>query len=272
MVQRMIVEINEEKCNGCGLCIPACHEGAIEIVDGKARLVDDKFCDGIGDCLGECPEGAIRVIEREAGEYDEEAVQQRMAEMSKQGNSKSKLSNITARENHNSGGCPGTRMMDLRDIENTIKGSGESVSGSKEKEANATAVNSDDVQIKIKSQLEQWPVQLMLVPENAPYFDGAELLLTADCVPVAYPDYHLDLLQGKAVAMGCPKLDDNNYYTEKLTSIINNNDIKGITVAFMEVPCCSGLIRAAEQAISNSSKDILLTRTKISISGEKELV
>ncbi|MFW6022745.1 MAG: ATP-binding protein [Halanaerobiaceae bacterium] len=250
MMKRKIVEIDESKCNGCGLCVPACHEGAIEIIDGKARLVDDKFCDGIGDCLGECPEDAINIIEREAGEYDEVAVQKRMlaAENDKVNKAEAKI---------HTGGCPGTRMMDLRfdeDKDNRTK---------EEK----SSVDIDDIEIKIKSQLKQWPVQLKLVSENAPYFDGAELLLTADCVPIAYPDYHLKLLKGKAVAMGCPKLDDNQYYIEKLSSIIKNNDIKSITAAYMEVPCCTGLLRAAELAVDQSGKDIPINKVKIGISG-----
>lgn len=262
MVQRRIVEIDEEKCDGCGICIPACHEGAIEIIDGKARLVDDKFCDGIGDCLGECPQNAIKIIERDAKEYDEDAVEERMAAMNQ---NKDTHQAPNHKHLHHGGGCPGTRMMDLR-IEETED-------DEKEVDNNRTTkVSTGDIELNIKSQLQQWPVQLMLVPENAPYFDNAELLLTADCVPAAYPNYHLDLLKGKVMAVGCPKLDDNNYYTEKLKTIINNNDIKGITVAFMEVPCCTGLVRAAEKAIAESDKDIQLTRIKIGIGGEKEIV
>ncbi len=266
MVQRRIVEIDEEKCDGCGLCIPACHEGAIEIVEGKARLHDDKFCDGIGDCLGECPQGAIKIIERDAGEYDEIAVQKRMDKIAKE--NANNLSNKVDRSHQ--GGCPGIRMMDFSIEENNDK---QKVDNNKvDKSPNQKekyTIDNGDIEIKIKSQLQQWPVQLMLVPDNAPYFDGGELLLTADCVPVAYPDYHLDLLKGKVVVMGCPKLDDNKYYTEKLKTIINNNDIKGITVAFMEVPCCTGLVRAAEIAVAESNKDISIRKVKIGIKGDK---
>ena len=266
MVQRKIVKIDEEKCDGCGLCIPACHEGAIEIINGKARLVDDKFCDGIGDCLGECPQGAIKIIERDAKEYDEKAVQRRMLEMNKE-----QPKSTPNMHNHNHhGGCPGARMMDLRIEQDSTDG--QKKIKNKNRGEKKTTINNGDIEIKIKSQLQQWPVQLMLVPENAPYFDGAELLLTADCVPVAYPDYHLDLLKGKVAVVGCPKLDDNNYYTKKLTTIIKDNNIKGITVAFMEVPCCSGLVRAAETAVMESNKDIVLRKVKIGIKGDKELV
>ncbi|MEJ6952261.1 ATP-binding protein [Natronospora cellulosivora (SeqCode)] len=266
MVLRKIVKIDEDKCDGCGLCIPACHEGAIEIIDGKARLVDDKFCDGIGDCLGECPQDAIQVIEREAKEYDEEAVEKRMADMRKREKEAKQGDNHADHKGHHGGGCPGTRMMDLKlDEEKEEKISSNALS-----KGEGVNISSDDIEIKIKSQLKQWPVQLMLVPEKAAFFDGTELLLSADCVPVAYPEYHLSLLKGRSVAMGCPKLDDNNYYAEKLTSIINNNDITGITVAYMEVPCCMGIVLAAEKAIAGSSKDIELKKIKIGIRGEKE--
>ncbi|MFW5982250.1 MAG: ATP-binding protein [Halanaerobiaceae bacterium] len=266
MVLRKIVKIDEDKCDGCGLCIPACHEGAIEIIDGKARLLDDKFCDGIGDCLGECPQNAIEVIEREAKEYDEEAVEKRMAEMKKE-ETRMDLSNSNA-SSHQGGGCPGIKMLDLNLDEDPKKDKeelGESAFIDKK-----TVSNSGDIEIKIKSQLKQWPVQLSLVPEKAPFFDGRELLISADCVSVAFPDYHLDMLKGKSLVMGCPKLDDNNYYQEKLRAIIDNNDIKAISVAYMEVPCCTGIVLAAERAIAESGKDIELKKVKVGIRGEKE--
>lgn len=248
MVIRKIVQIDEDKCNGCGVCVPACHEGAIEIIDGVAKVIDDKFCDGLGDCLAECPQGAITIIERVAVEYDEEAVQERMKELEKKKG---------GHGHHHGGGCPGSRMMDLRDknVESTTA---------------KTAVNGGDLEIKIKSQLQQWPVQLMLVPERAPYFNYAELLITADCVPFAYPNYHLDLLKNRSVVVGCPKLDDNNYYTDKLTSIIKNNDLKEVTVAYMEVPCCSGMVMAAERALATSGKSIPLNKIKIGIDGSRK--
>ncbi|MCG8512534.1 MAG: 4Fe-4S binding protein [Halanaerobiales bacterium] len=245
MIKRKIVEINEELCNGCGLCIPACHEGAIQLIDGKARVIDDKFCDGLGDCLSECPQGAIKIVEREAAEYDQEAVEKRLALLAQ------------TKDHAAHGGCPGSRMM---------------VFEQKEADANQqlTAVNGGDLQIKIKSQLTHWPVQLMLVPEQAPYFNGKELLITADCVPFTYPDYHLDLLRNKSVVVGCPKLDDLEYYIERLTAIFSANDLTGLTVAFMEVPCCSGIVKAVETALARSGKDIPLQRVKIGIKGNKE--
>lgn len=245
MIKRKIVQIDEDKCNGCGVCVPNCHEGAIQIIDGKARLIDDKYCDGLGDCLGECPEGAITIIEREAKEYDEEAVEQRMKE-------KRRESQADKKKEVQFSGCPGSRA---RKVESA---------GSKQ----SAGVSTDDVEIKIKSQLNQWPVQLMLVPEQADHYNDAELLLTADCVPFAYPNYHLDLLKDKVAITGCPKLDDIQFYLEKLTNIIEKNDLKSITVAYMEVPCCSGIVRAAELAVENSSKDIPINKVRIGINGE----
>jgi len=243
MVVRKIVQIDEEKCNGCGLCVPACQEGAIEIVNGKARLVSDKYCDGLGDCIGECPEGAITIIEREAEEFNEEAVKEHL----KQKHQEEPLPC----------GCPGSMVRQLDD-EKQDKAV---------EDRQQAAVDADDVKISIKSQLKQWPVQLTLVPPDAPYFDGAHLLITADCVAVAYPNYHLDMLKGKRVVMGCPKLDDINHYIGKLTQIIKLNDIKSVTVAYMEVPCCMGIVKAAEYAIEKSGKDIPLHRIKVGIEG-----
>lgn len=252
MVVRKIVKIDEEKCNGCGLCVPACHEGAIQIVDGKARVIDDKFCDGLGDCLGECPLGAITIIEREAAEYDEEAVQKRLEMLNRQ-----REGHEGGQYKHHSGGCPGIRVMDFEDDK---------------VDAEKVQATGDDLEIKIKSQLKNWPVQLMLIPEKASYFDNAELMITADCVPFAYPDFHLDLLKGKTVVTGCPKLDDAGYYLEKLTGVIRNNRLKGITVAFMEVPCCTGIVRITEEAIIRSGKNIPLKKIRIKIDGKKTTV
>ncbi len=221
MVIRKIVEIDEEKCNGCGLCIPACHEGAIKIINGKAKLIADHLCDGLGDCLGECPQGAIRIIEREAEEYDEEAVKAHLA-----GNS----------------GCPGTRMQSFTNNETSEK-------------------------VNIQSELRQWPVQLHLVPPNAPFFQEADLLLTASCVPIAYANYHQDLLKGKAVVIACPKLDHTGPYVEKLASIIKNNNLKSITIARMEVPCCGGLNVLVNKAQELTGTNIPVTEKIIGIRG-----
>lgn len=229
-MKRKIVLINEEKCDGCGLCVPACHEGAIEIIDGKARLLEDRLCDGIGDCLGECPLGAISIIEREADEFDEEAVKIRLEHL--------KAKDL--KEKHNTtmtGGCPGSRAMSLTKSNNTT-----------------STPNNDEV--TIQSELTQWPVQLTLVPPMAPYFRESDILIAADCVPLAYADFHRKMLKGKAVAIGCPKLDDGSSYVNKLAQIIKFNDIKSLTVAHMEVPCCFGLIQIVKRAIQESGVDI----------------
>jgi len=245
MAIRKIVEIIEEKCNGCGECIPSCAEGAIKIVNGKAKLISDNLCDGLGACLGNCPMDAIRIIEREADEFDEEAVEKHLKMMDKEENNKS--------EKHVHNGCPGSRSMVINN-KNKVD----------------TKVSAGDIEIKIKSQLSQWPVQLKLVPETAPYFNDKELLVTADCVPFAYPNYHLDLLKNKTVVVGCPKLDDNQLYIRKLTNILKLNNVKGVTVAYMEVPCCQGIVMAVEEAIKASNKNIQLNKVKIKITGEKE--
>lgn len=247
MATRKIVNINEDKCDGCGLCVPSCAEGAIKIIDGKAKLLSENLCDGLGACLGECPRGAIEITERDADEYDETAVKLHL--------NKGEINMNNSQVHYHGGGCPGSRAMEI----NTEKN-----------EQASASVSSDDIEVKIKPQLTQWPVQLMLVPQNAPYFEGADLLITADCVPFAYPNYHLELLKGKKVVIGCPKLDDIQYYIEKLTGIVKTNNIKSVTVAFMEVPCCGGIVRAAEQAIADSGKEIPLHKIKISINGEAQ--
>ncbi len=228
---RQIIHIDEEKCNGCGICAQACHEGAIEMVDGKAKLVRENFCDGLGDCLPACPTGAISFEEREAPEYDEAAV--KVNKMMKE---------LTA-----GGGCPGARAVQL--------------TGAREEDgdpANAKAAGGQaaDVQVaggKAVSRLAQWPCQIKLVPVQAPFFDGAKLLIAADCTAFAYASIHEDFMKGKVTIIGCPKLDDVDY-TEKLAAIIRNNDIKSVTIVRMEVPCCGGLQRAAENALKASGK------------------
>jgi len=239
MTTRKIVKIDEEKCTGCGLCIPNCAEGALQIVDGKAKLVSEKFCDGLGACLGHCPEDAITVIEREAEDFDEKAVE---ALLHKQKESQPRLEPQPVFT-----GCSSPRSMHFKVNETE---SGKEVMGSS------------------VSMLSHWPVQLKLVPINAPYFQDANLLVTADCVPFAYVNFHQDFLKGKAVVVGCPKLDDIQYYKEKLTEIFKANSIKGVTVPYMEVPCCFGLVKATEDAIAASGKNIPLKKIKIGIRGE----
>ncbi len=249
MMKRKIVEIDQAKCNGCGLCIGACHESAIEMVDGKARLVDDIYCDGLGDCLGECPTGAITITEREADPYDDDAVQQRQKEQ---------LNNQTVNPAPSAsptpkpagGGCPGMRMLNFSD-QPIIPDSPSS--------------SSTDAP---PSRLRQWPIQLALVPVNAPYWQDAEILVAADCVAHALHDFSDRLLQGRRLVVACPKLDQRNEdYIEKLTAILNTNDVRGVTVAYMEVPCCHGMRRIAEQAAENSNKALTVRTVKIGIQG-----
>lgn len=240
---RKIIHINEEKCNGCGLCADACHEGAIDIIDGKAKLVRENFCDGFGDCLPNCPTGAISFEEREAPAYDEQAVQNaKKAKMEEHAMNEMHHAGAPERPGKSSGGafdrrCPGSKMMELNREEEQ--------SAMTEREAPARSV----------SRLNQWPCQIKLLPTRAPFFDGAKLLIAADCTAYAYANMHEDFMKGKITIIGCPKLDAVDY-TDKLTEIIRDNDIRSVTIVRMEVPCCGGLQRAAENALQASGKFI----------------
>ena len=230
-MKRRIIEIDKEKCNGCGSCAKACHEGAIAMIDGKAHLMRDDYCDGLGDCLPTCPTGAITFVEREAAAYDEEAVMQnKMKKMQKNG---MRLP----------GGCPGTQSKRIERSSESIK------------------IATDNV-----SRLSQWPVQIKLVPVNAPYFENAKLLIAADCTAYAYASFHEKFIKGHITLVGCPKLD-NIDYSEKLTEIIKNNEINSVTVVRMEVPCCGGLEMAAKKALQNSGKFIPWQVVTISTDG-----
>ena len=235
---RKIIHINEDKCNGCGLCASACHEGAIELVDGKAKLVRENFCDGFGDCLPNCPAGAISFEEREAPAYDEAAVKAAQ---------KKKAMEKLVREVQARGGCPGSRTMELH------------------KEA-ASEQGTAPASVRPASRLNQWPCQIKLLPTQAPFFDGAKLLIAADCTAYAYADMHEDFMRGKITVIGCPKLDAVDY-SEKLTAIIRDNDVKSVTIVRMDVPCCGALQRAAETALRNSGKFILWQVVTISRDG-----
>ncbi|MDD2580918.1 MAG: 4Fe-4S binding protein [Desulfuromonadaceae bacterium] len=243
---RKIVTINQDKCDGCGLCVPSCAEGAIRIINGKAVLAADNLCDGLGACLGECPRDAIHIEEREADGFDEAAVEKHLAAQGRPAPVHQHAPQAPAAAGHHGGGCPGSRAMSF---------------------APPQAVASTPVGSR-QSQLGQWPVQLHLVSTTAPYFQGADLLITADCVPIAYAGYHEDFLKGKAVVMGCPKLDDNNFYTQKLTELFSKSDIRSITVLRMEVPCCGGIGMAARQALAASGKQIPYSEVTIGIQGQ----
>lgn len=241
---RKIVKIDPDKCDGCGLCVPSCAEGAIKIVDGKAVLSADNLCDGLGACLGECPRDAISIEERDTAAFDEAAVEQHLAA---QGKPAPAASAHGHGHGQGHGGCPGSRMMSF---------------------AKPAAPAAPAPTGSRQSRLAQWPVQMQLVSPTAPYFQGADLLLTADCVPIAYAGYHEDFLDGKAVIMGCPKLDDNQFFTDKLTEILRVSTVKSVTVLRMEVPCCGGLSWAAKEAIKNSGKVIPYAEVTVGIQGQ----
>ena len=231
---RRIIQIDEDKCNGCGACANACHEGAIGMVNGKAKLLRDDYCDGLGDCLPTCPTGAITFVEREAAAYDEEAVKENMKKKAKEKKSPA------------FSGCPGQRMrqFDRRNL--------------------APAVSADN---SLTSELRQWPVQIKLVAPNAPYFNGCDLLIAADCTAYAYGNFHQAFIKDHITLVGCPKLDAVDY-SEKLTQIFTYNDIKRITLTRMTVPCCGGMAMAVQKAIQASGKNIPLKIVIISPDGQ----
>jgi Pyruvate/2-oxoacid:ferredoxin oxidoreductase delta subunit len=239
MALRKIVKIDEQKCNGCGECIPGCPEGALRIVEGKARLVRDEYCDGLGACLGKCPQNAITIVEREAADFDEQAVAAHQLHDHRR-----------SAKAHSRGpgapGCPGAAVMDM---------------GTEP----ATPAPSSDAEPT--SALTQWPVQLHLVPVRAPFFDGADLLLAADCTPFALADFHGRLLRGRRILVACPKLDDTETYEQKLAAMLRENDIKALTVVHMEVPCCRGLVTLALKAVRLSGKDVPLKEITVTLRG-----
>lgn len=263
-VKRQVIKIDEELCNGCGLCVPSCAEGAIQIIDGKARLVADKYCDGLGACLGECPLGALSFEEREAEEFDETAVAEYLKSVGKEfvphahdhlheehshGHHahEAPVPAAHAMHAHHGGGCPSARTLDFRSNDGTPR-------------------DNDDGP-KIESELRQWPIKLYLVSPSAPYFQDADLLVAADCAPFAYASLHPDFLRGKALVIGCPKFDDLQAYVDKLTAIVSRNNIKSVTVLHMEVPCCFGLMGAAREAVAAAGKEIPVVAKVVTLQG-----
>ncbi len=274
-MKRQIIQINEDKCNGCGLCIPNCPEGAIQMIDGKARLISDLFCDGLGACLGHCPQGAITITEREAQEYDEKRVMDNVVKggqnvikahlehLKSHGQDKFydqareylKEKNIEIEEEKQEnihahakgGGCPGMKIMDF-EAKNTP----------------APVPNAP-----VRSELTQWPIQLKLLNPQVPFFDNSDIVIAADGVPFAYAGFHQKFLKNKKLIIFCPKLDNAfEEYVNKLAAIFINNNIKSITIVHMEVPCCSGTVRIVEEALKQSGKNIMIKDYTISLTGE----
>ena len=278
MAKRKIIRIDKEKCNGCGLCIPDCPEGALKIIDGKARLISDLFCDGLGACIGSCPEDAITIEEREAEEYDEKEVMRNIVEQGKnvikahlehlkehgQGEYLEEAVNFLKERNieiplkeeplHSThehtdsfSSCPGSKIMDFREKDKEVK----------------------EETGKRQSQLRQWPIQLHLVSPAAPYYQGQDVILTADCVAYALGDFHKDYLKGKAIAIACPKLDEGqDVYAEKIKSWFEDAKINTLTVMIMQVPCCMGLLSLAKQAVENSKRKVPVKSIVVSLQGE----
>ncbi len=238
---RKIIEIDEELCDGCGQCVPACAEGAIQIIDGKARVVSENLCDGLGACLGECPTGALKIVERDAEEFDEQAVEKHLENMEQTGPGHT--------EETTACGCPSEQVATFI---TPAKKSSSSGAGRE------TA----------RSGLSHWPVQIRLVPPKAGFLKGADLLVLADCVAVAYPDLHSQLLEGRAVMMGCPKFDDIDAYVEKFTDVFKQAGLKSVTTVVMEVPCCSGMPTIVEKAMQAAGTQVPHRQIVISARGE----
>ncbi len=236
-ISRKIIKINEELCDGCGLCVPDCAEGSLQIIDGKAKLVADKLCDGLGACLGSCPTGALQIIEREADEFDEEAVEEYLAELKKSEN----------KQPAKPMGCPSAQLQSFQ-------------AASPCQSANTPTTQTDSI-------LTHWPVQIRLIPPTAPFLQGADLLVAADCTAVSYPNIQQDYISGKVVMMGCPKFDDQQLYVERFTEIFQQSNIKSLTILIMEVPCCGAMLQIIKQAYDNVKPDISVKQVVISIKG-----
>ncbi len=242
-VMRKIIEIDEEKCDGCGLCVPSCAEGSLEVVNGKVRVVADNLCDGLGACLGECPNDALKIVEREAEEFDEAAVEKYLDE-------KEASETVELSKRKHAGGCPSARIMQFSPAASHANDQPQTADGPQQ-----------------ASALTHWPIQIHLVPPTAPFLKGADLLVLADCVPVAFPSLHRDFLKGKAVMMGCPKLDDAQKYIDKFAQVFRSAGIKSITTVVMEVPCCSGLPMIVKKGLEISGAAIPVEEVVVSTKG-----
>ena len=242
---RKIIRIDEEKCDGCGQCVISCAEGALEIIDGKAKVISDNLCDGLGACIGECPQDALKIIEREAEEFDEEAVEYHLSKTTEKKEASATMAC----------GCPSTHIQSFVTTESCQKADGLIELGSK---------SISDA----KSALSHWPVQIRLIPPTAPFLKRADLLIVADCVPVAFPSLHRDFLKGRIVMIGCPKFDDPGEYMDKFSAIFKTAGIKSITIVVMEVPCCSSLLAMVAKSLKLSGRSIPVTHYTISTKGE----
>jgi Pyruvate/2-oxoacid:ferredoxin oxidoreductase delta subunit len=241
-IMRKIIQIEEDKCDGCGQCVPSCAEGAIQIVDGKARLAAEKYCDGLGACLGECPNDALHVIEREADDFDEKAVEEHLQ--------KSPPPQPIGAPTM-ACGCPSSQIQDFKRPFKSCEEANRPVS-----------------QASAASELSHWPVQIKLVPANAPFLKGADLLVAADCTAFAYPNFHRDFLQGKVLLVGCPKFDDADSYVQKFTDVFKMSGVKSVTVLTMEVPCCQGLPVIVKRGMAAANANIPMSHVVVSLRGE----
>jgi len=237
-MKRDIISIDKDRCNGCGLCISSCHEEAIELIEGKAKLISDEYCDGLGDCLPQCPTNAIKIVKRDAIDYDVKAVELKKDQLKKK-------ENLPC-------GCPGTKEKTIKRNVNIIQASNK--------------INAGEFKMA-NSELNQWPVQLKLVNSKAEFLNGADILIAADCTAYAYGDFHKEFIKGRVTLIGCPKLDDNDYYKVKITEMLENNDINSITVVRMEVPCCAGIVNAAQAAMLQAGTIVPYKEVTIGING-----
>ncbi|MCI5161522.1 MAG: 4Fe-4S dicluster domain-containing protein [Candidatus Electrothrix sp. AX5] len=235
-MERKIIEINEELCTGCGECVPDCAEGSLQIIDGKARLVEDKLCDGLGACLGSCPTGALQIIERDADAFDEAAVEKFLADQKKQQGGAS------------GGGCPSTQLKTMQPI-NPCQAANEATS-------------------QAGSTLSHWPVQIRLIPPTAPFLENCDLLIAADCTAVSYAGLQQDFIQGRVVMMGCPKFDDQQMYVERFTELFKTRKLNSVTVLIMEVPCCSSMLQIVKKAYKNAKAEIPVRQVVVSTQGQ----
>lgn len=250
-MKRKIIEINQEKCNGCGLCVNACHEGALQMVNGKAVLIGDEYCDGLGHCLPECPTDAINIIEREAEGFDEDLVKERqnaLEELKLVQDVKPKT--LSQPSQSTPSGCPGMRAQMIQKTASSPK---------------TTTVSEEEER---PSQLRQWPIQLNLINPNASYLQDADLLIAADCTAFAYASFHEKFMKDRITMIGCPKLDDNNYYTEKIAEMIKINNPRSIKLIRMEVPCCAGIVRAVKDAMLKAGMIVPYSEVTVNSNGE----